>query len=161
MAGRSKIRNVCIAEVFSRMGIIEQWGTGIQRMIQGCREYGVREPEFIDMGDAFRVNFYRSGMETGTEKLKTGTEKLETGIQTKETGIEKEEIIVLSALPDTERKIVGFILENPGITQKQIAENMGMSKNGIRYVMGRLKEKGILMREGATKKGKWIVNLSK
>ena len=130
-------------------------------MIQGCREYGVREPEFIDMGDAFRVNFYRSGMETGTEKLKTGTEKLETGIQTKETGIEKEEIIVLSALPDTERKIVGFILENPGITQKQIAENMGMSKNGIRYVMGRLKEKGILMREGATKKGKWIVNLSK
>ena len=161
MAGRSKIRNVCIAEVFSRMGIIEQWGTGIQRMIQGCREYGVREPEFIDMGDAFRVNFYRSGMETGTEKLKPATEKLETGIQTKETGIEKEEIIVLSALPDTERKIVGFILENPGITQKQIAENMGMSKNGIRYVMGRLKEKGILMREGATKKGKWIVNLSK
>jgi len=67
----------------------------------------------------------------------------------------------LPALPDTERKIVGFILENPGITQEQIAENMGMSKNGIRYAMGRLKEKGILMREGATKKGKWIVNLSK
>ena len=22
-------------------------------MIQGCREYGVQEPEFIDMGDAF------------------------------------------------------------------------------------------------------------
>ena len=61
IAGRSKIRNVCIAEVFSQMGIIEQWGTGIQRMIQGCREYGVREPEFVDMGDAFRVNFYRSG----------------------------------------------------------------------------------------------------
>ena len=50
-----------------------------------------------------------------------------------ETGTEKEKIIVLSALPDTERKIVGFILENPGITQEQIAENMGMSKNGIRY----------------------------
>lgn len=172
MEGRSKIRNVCIAEVFSRMGIIEQWGTGIQRMIQGCREYGVREPEFIDMGDAFRVNFYRSDVETGTEKAETGTEiaikvddtdteKIETGIKTKETGTEKEKIIVLSALPDTERKIVGFILENPGITQEQIAENMGMSKNGIRYAMGRLKEKGILMREGATKKGKWIVNLSK
>ena len=52
ISGRSKIRNVCIAEVFSRMGIIEQWGTGLQRMIRGCKEYGVREPEFIDMGDA-------------------------------------------------------------------------------------------------------------
>ncbi|WP_408634682.1 ATP-binding protein [Petralouisia muris] len=29
MEGRSKIRNVCIAEIFSRMGIIEQWGTGL------------------------------------------------------------------------------------------------------------------------------------
>lgn len=146
------------------MGIIEQWGTGIQRMIQGCREYGVREPEFIDMGDAFRVNFYRSGVETGTEKVEnsteiaikvddTDTEKIETSTQTK--------IIVLSVLPDTERKIVGFILENPGITQEQIAENMRMSKNGIRYAMGRLKDKGILMREGATKKGKWIINLPK
>ena len=109
MAGRSKIRNVCIAEVFSRMGIIEQWGTGIQRMIQGCREYGVREPEFIDMGDAFRVNFYRSDVETGTEKVETGTEiaikvddtdteKIETGIKTKETGTEKEKIIVLKRI---------------------------------------------------------------
>lgn len=51
ISGRSKIRNVCIAEVFSRMGIIEQWGTGLQRMIRSCREYGVREPEFVDMGD--------------------------------------------------------------------------------------------------------------
>lgn len=31
IAGRSKIRNVCIAEVFSRMGIIEQWGTGTEK----------------------------------------------------------------------------------------------------------------------------------
>ncbi|MBD5459337.1 MAG: winged helix-turn-helix domain-containing protein [Lachnospiraceae bacterium] len=56
----------------------------------------------------------------------------------------------------TERKIVEFILDNPGITQEQIAENMGMSKNGIRYTMGKLKDKGILMREGATKKGELI-----
>lgn len=93
IAGRSKIRNVCIAEVFSRMGIIEQWGTGIQRTIQGCREYGVQEPEVIDMGDAFRVNFYRFGVETGTEE---------------------EAIVVLTALSGTERKIVEYILEGIG-----------------------------------------------
>ena len=123
------------------------------------------------MGDAFRVNFYRSDVETGTEKVETGTEiaikvddtdteKIETGIKTKETRTEKERIIVLSALPDTERKIVGFILENPGITQEQIAENMGMSKNGIRYAMGKLKDKGILMWEGA-KIGKAVRNFRK
>ena len=36
---------------------------------------------------------------------------------------------------------------------------MGMSKNGIRYAMDKLKDRGILEREGATKKGKWIINI--
>ena len=102
------------------MGIIEQCGTGLQRMIQGCREYGVREPEFIDMGDAFRVNFYRSGTETG--------------IQTKETGAEINQMSFLNTLSETERKIVEFIMEDP----KEIAQKIGMSKNGIRYAMDKL-----------------------
>ena len=57
--GGSKIRNRCIAEVFSRMRIIESWGTGIKRMIASCREYGVEEPEILELGDSIRVNLYR------------------------------------------------------------------------------------------------------
>lgn len=172
ISGRSKIRNVCIAEVFSRMGIIEQWGTGLQRMIRGCREYGVREPEFVDMGDAFRVIFYRSNIETnienmgrvavtGTEIENTGIESRMTGTENIETGIEMIEDESLSDLSDTEKKVVKIILKNPEITQDKMAELMGMSKNGIRYVMNKLKNKGILVRVGATKKGKWSINLSK
>ncbi len=174
ISGRSKIRNVCIAEVFSRMGIIEQWGTGIQRMIQGCKEYGVQIPEFIDMGDAFRVNFYRlatgSGIETSIEKTQTGTEivvkqnntgteSMETSIQNVANVLQNNKIEDITVLSETERKVVGLILKNPGITQEKMAENMGMSKNGIRYVMDRLKERGILRREGSTKKGKWIITI--
>ena len=99
-------------------------GNRIQRMIQGCREYGVREPEFIDMGDAFRVNFYRSGTETGIENRKTGTEI--------------NQMSFLNTLSETERKILEFIMDAPGITQKEIAQKMGMSKNGIRYAMDKL-----------------------
>lgn len=172
ISGRSKIRNVCIAEVFSRMGIIEQWGTGLQRMIRGCREYGVREPEFVDMGDAFRVIFYRSNIETGIENTErfavtgteienTGTESIMTGTENTETGTEMIEHESLPDLSDTEKKVVKLILKNPEITQDKMAELMGMSKNGIRYVMNKLKDKGILVRVGATKKGKWSINLSK
>lgn len=57
--GGSKIRNRCIAEVFSRMKIIESWGTGIKRMFSSCREYEIREPELPEIGDSFRVNLYR------------------------------------------------------------------------------------------------------
>lgn len=165
ISGRSKIRNVCIAEVFSRMGIIEQWGTGLQRMIRGCREYGVREPEFIDMGDAFRVNFYRSNVKTGTENTEivaeTGIEIANTDIENKmigtETGIEMVENQFSFSLSDTEKKVVSLILKNPEITQDKMAEIIGMSKNGIRYAMNKLKNRGVLVREGATKKGKWSI----
>ena len=139
IAGRSKIRNVCIAELFSRMGIIEQWGTGLQRMIRGCREYGVREPEFVDMGDAFRVIFYRSNVETGIENTdrfietgtkiaNTGTESEMTGIESIETGIEKIEDDLFSDLSDTEKKVVKLILKNPEITQDKMAEIIVKSK---------------------------------
>ncbi len=172
ISGRSKIRNVCIAEVFSRMGIIEQWGTGLQRMIRGCREYGVQEPEFVDMGDSFRVIFYRSNIETDIENMErvavTGTEIKDTGIESRmtdienrETGTEMIEDELLSVLSDTEKKVAKLILKNPEITQDKMAEVMGMSKNGIRYVMNKLKNKGLLVRVGATKKGKWSINLNR
>ena len=163
VSGRSKIRNVCIAEVFSRMGIIEQWGTGLQRMIRGCREYGIQEPEFIDMGDAFRVIFYRSNIETGIENIEmfaeSSTEMASTGTEIGLTGTEMVKEELLSVLSDTEKKVVRLILKKPEITQDRMAEIMGMSKNGIRYVMDKLKNRGILVRVGATKKGKWSVNL--
>lgn len=167
ISGRSKIRNVCIAEMFSRMGIIEQWGTGLQRMIRGCREYGVREPEFIDMGDAFRVVFYRSKIETDIENterfVETGTEMANTSIESRitgtETGTEMIEDELFFTLSDTEKKVVKLILKNPEITQDKMAEIMGMSKSGIRYVMNKLKNRGILVRMGATKKGKWSIDL--
>ncbi|MFP3153290.1 hypothetical protein LQZ18_02440 [Lachnospiraceae bacterium ZAX-1] len=39
----SKIRNKVIATVFSEMLIIEKWGTGIRRVIDGCRAYSLAD----------------------------------------------------------------------------------------------------------------------
>lgn len=59
MSGRSKIRNRAIVEVFSRMELIEEWGTGIRRILKRAEEYELPEPEFLEIGDTFRVNLYR------------------------------------------------------------------------------------------------------
>ncbi|MBS5145767.1 ATP-binding protein [Enterocloster sp.] len=42
-----RFSNKCIAEAFSRMRMIESWGTGIKRMFSSCREYGIKEPELL------------------------------------------------------------------------------------------------------------------
>lgn len=62
-SGKSKCRNTAIAEAFRYMGIIEAWGTGIPRMIKECREYGLKEPLFEELGDSIRVTLFRKNKE--------------------------------------------------------------------------------------------------
>jgi len=57
--GVSKLRNRVIGRVFHELGLIEQWGSGIQRMIGACRRAGLPEPEFEEIGSGFRVTFLR------------------------------------------------------------------------------------------------------
>lgn len=59
LQGRTATRNTCIANVLSYVELIEHWGTGIKRVLNMCKEAGIQEPEFIDFGDAIRVNIYR------------------------------------------------------------------------------------------------------
>ena len=58
--GYSQIRNRAMAHAFSYMNLIEGWGTGIPRLLREMKEYGLQEPEFIDMEIALRINLYRS-----------------------------------------------------------------------------------------------------
>ena len=62
-AGQSRPRNRAIAAAFSAMKLIEQWGSGIPRVIEECKEYGLKEPELIELGINFRVNIYRPSEE--------------------------------------------------------------------------------------------------
>lgn len=53
--GISKIRNRVIARVFHELGLIEQWGSGIQRMTGACLDAGLPEPLFEEIATRFRV----------------------------------------------------------------------------------------------------------
>ncbi|MGQ0766708.1 MAG: ATP-binding protein [Gemmatimonadota bacterium] len=53
--GISKLRNPVIGRVFHEIELIEQWGSGIQRMIGACREAGHPPPVFEEIGTRFRV----------------------------------------------------------------------------------------------------------
>jgi predicted HTH transcriptional regulator len=60
--GVSKLRNRVIGRAFKEVGLIEQWGSGIRRMIDTCRERGLPTPEFQEIGTHFRVTFGLEGL---------------------------------------------------------------------------------------------------
>src|SRR2546421_602405 len=53
--GISKLRNRVIARVFQELGMIEHWGSGIQRMTAACHDRGLDTPKFEEIGTHFRV----------------------------------------------------------------------------------------------------------
>jgi ATP-dependent DNA helicase RecG len=53
--GVSKLRNRVIGRVFQALGLVEQWGSGIQRMNAACRDAGLPAPELEEIGMRFRV----------------------------------------------------------------------------------------------------------
>jgi predicted HTH transcriptional regulator len=58
--GISKLRNRVIGRVFHALGLIEQWGSGIQRMTAACREAGLQDPLFEEIATRFRTTIFTS-----------------------------------------------------------------------------------------------------
>lgn len=90
--GYSKIRNRALAHAFSYMNLIEAWGSGIPKLLEAMREYGLREPEFCDLEIGFRINLYRK---TEHEKMETAKAsqaelRMEDALDSKQKGAEKK-----------------------------------------------------------------------
>ena len=58
LSGVSKLRNRVIGRVFRELKLIEQWGTGLNRMISACKEQGLQPPLFEEIGASFRVTLF-------------------------------------------------------------------------------------------------------
>jgi predicted HTH transcriptional regulator len=66
LQGVSKLRNRVIGRVFKEVGLIEQWGSGIGRMLAACREAGLPDPHFEEVGWHFRVTLFKGRTVTPT-----------------------------------------------------------------------------------------------
>jgi ATP-dependent DNA helicase RecG len=56
--GVSKLRNRVIGRVFHALGLVEQWGSGVQRMMATCRDAGLAPPRFEERATRFRVTIH-------------------------------------------------------------------------------------------------------
>ena len=54
----SRLRNPALARIFREAGIMEQWGTGVQRVFEQVAEAGLPEPIIEEIQDRVRVTIY-------------------------------------------------------------------------------------------------------
>ena len=147
-SGLSKIRNRGIAAAFSYMNIVEAWCSGIPKIFREAKEYGLREPELIDMGSDFRINLYRKKAaidQNGVIDPKAH--------DTNDTKVEPNDT--------NEEAILSIILKNPQATQGAIAKEVGASLSTVKRIMRSLQKSGNLRREGTNRNGSWVVTNQK
>ena len=117
-------RNKLIAMLFYDTGLIENYGSGVQRILEECSRLGFPEPEFRDEEGGFQVVFF------------------------KDRYSEEE----LGHLDLSERQITGLLLakENGRITNKEYRKLTQISDRTALSDLKELCEKGLLVREGKT-----------
>lgn len=152
MNGHSKIRNRAIANIFSQMGLVEAWGSGIERILNAAKEYGLPEPKFQEFDNMFRVELFRNNSMTELEK-----EAGESSEKVRRRVGEGSDIIRGYELSDTQKKIVNLLLYDRQLSAAKIAEQLGMGSRSIEKNIKKLKELGILIRHGSPKNGYWEV----
>ena len=132
--GYSVPRNKELMRVFKDLGMVEQLGSGVPRILES---YG---KECFFFSDHFlRMSFPISGGQVG------GQAGGQAGGQ--------EEI-----LTDRQKEVLELIKADPGISRKQLSEKLGINQSAVQKHIDALKKKGLIHRESETT-GYWIINI--
>lgn len=165
--GNSIIRNKALAQAFAYMNLIEAWGSGIPRIFQNCKEYGLKEPFLRDLGSSFKLTIYRpenyaskitpheskeeSGIESGIEKVHSGIGKEESGTESgtakSQSGIDDKN----EKLTDNEKKILRVLKERENISALELSNILGISDRRVRAILYKLIKRGFVKKNKQTK----------
>lgn len=144
--GFSKVRNHGIANAFVYMNLIEQWGSGIPKILTQTKEYGLPEVEFIDMENALRVNMYRALPEDGKQTIKTSNKKQAISDNSKRQTIK---------VRDSRNMFAEYMSQHGASTTAEMAEFSGLSPQRTRAILSKMVDDGIIIAEGSNKTRKY------
>ena len=127
------------------MKIIEKWGSGLPRIFHECSEYGLPEPDFIDLHGDFRVNMYRQ-----REGVFGGDGVAAQTTQT--TQITQTDSLCFT---HEDKAILALVYNQPEMTQKELALEWEWTIDRVEYYLNKMKKQQIIRRVGRSCNGHW------
>jgi len=103
---------------FAYMFLVEGWRTGIPKMYEAAKKYGLKEPEIITQGNSFRVNLF-SREAKSSEKIENEPDNVTE---------RQSEILSLTTAPMISQENTAMKL---GVTRRTIARDLDdLRRNG-------------------------------
>ena len=130
-----KPKNPKIAMVFREIGLADELGSGMVKLLKYTKAYSNGIPKLIE-GDIFKTEIPLVRVENTTLTTPTTT---------------------LTALTNTQQQIIELIKGNNKITRDEMATKIGITKYGVQYNLNVLKKKNYIRRVGKTYKGYWEI----
>jgi len=127
----SVLRNKGIGGIFYDMGLIEQWGSGIEKMRKACLKTGIPEPKFEE-DQGFRVIFRKDiYTEEYLQKLGLNERQIKAVMYVKEKGkITNKEYRGLFEITDRMA-----LIDLSGLCEKKIFERVGKTGRRTEYIL--------------------------
>ena len=139
-SGRSEIRNRVISNLLLKSGYVEQWGSGIPRMIEMCKEVGLKVPEIEEKGLFIVLRIFR--------KNKMYNNRPNNTLMTKS----KSDLIA-----DNLNQIYELLVEDNQLTVKEIADSVYLAEASTQRRLKTLQDQGLIERVGSKKTGHWVI----
>lgn len=128
-------RNRELMRVFKDVGLVEQLGSGMSRIL------GAYDKTIFEISEHFiKVIFPFSWVEQKKDMIKNKLNGDENGDENGD-----------------DRKVVLLLEKDPDITAKRISEKLGFSTRKISRIIKRLRESGKITRIGSDRKGYWRI----
>lgn len=154
----SRPRNKLITQAFYDMHIIEHYGSGVRRMRRECDKNGSPYPTWTSGKGEFCIRFPartpESAAKLGIDLSKLGFDDSPSALKEPESTLKST---LKSTLNPTDAKIVEMIQGDGSVTIPVLEGKLGLSREGVRKALKRLKESNVIRRVGPDKGGHWEI----
>ncbi len=145
-AGQSDIKNKTLAPVFKKLGIIEQWGNGLQLIAEELKKYPEIEMRWSEPGIGFRVTFLKTDHgQTPSDTVGKPSEKTKYA-----TDHDRLRPITTDydRLTNEQKKILLYLLDHEQISRREAVKILSLGETKTKEILNSLFDINLIERKG-------------
>lgn len=154
--GLSDPRNKALMKMFNMINVGERAGSGVPNILQTWNAEDWITPEIDEQFNPDRTIIKLSFIKKSEVTTQVTTQATQATQATQESA---DGVQTVYTLLETELGIVGLIKRNPEISQKTIADELGINYNTVKYYVTKLKKMNVITRVGSSQKGRWVIKI--
>lgn len=142
--GESRLRNPVIAKVFHLMGFMEEWGSGLRRIMQECKDSGVSEPVLAESEISSVLTFKRDVVvnENVPQDVLQGQRNVPQDVLQEQENVPQDnsqleksiELIILRLINENNKVSREEIARVAGVNVKTIARHLKKLSSKVKYI---------------------------